>query len=122
MQSCNYLRHQSRSQKNMTTQKQTDQEETCPAQGLIKLLSGKWKPEIFRLSLNGPLRFNALLRDLEGSNKQSIALALKELEQAQILSKKTIQEKPLHIEYTLTEKGKALIPVFEQLEGLSTPS
>ncbi|MBS0647414.1 MAG: winged helix-turn-helix transcriptional regulator, partial [Verrucomicrobia bacterium] len=29
-----------------------------------------------------------------------------------------IQQKPLHIEYNLTEKGKSLIPVFKQLESL----
>ena len=103
----------------MTIKKPEDQAETCPAQGLLKLLSGKWKPEIFRLSLESPLRFNSLLRQIEGSNKQSIAAALKELEESGLLQRTVISEKPLHIEYTLTEKGKSLIPVFRQLEGIS---
>ncbi|WP_310587886.1 winged helix-turn-helix transcriptional regulator [Emticicia agri] len=54
----------------MTTQKMEVNTETCPAQLLLKLLSGKWKPEIFRLAVIGPLRFSNLLRRLEGSNKQ----------------------------------------------------
>ena len=95
-------------------------EETCPAQGLLKLLSGKWKPEIFRLALDTPLRFNHLLRQVEGSNKQTIAVALKELEEAGLLDKQTVRLKPLHIEYHLTEKGKALVPVFRQLEGMAS--
>ena len=92
---------------------------TCPAEGLLKILSGKWKPQIFRLALEGPLRFNALLRQMEGSNKQSVALALKELEEQGLLEKTTIRLKPLHIEYSLTERGLALVPVFRQLELFS---
>lgn len=102
----------------MTTKKEINNNETCPAQSLIKLLSGKWKPEIFRLALDKPIRFSSLLRDIEGSNKQSLAVALKELEEANLLSKNIISEKPLHIEYQLTENGKALIPVFKQLENI----
>jgi DNA-binding HxlR family transcriptional regulator len=102
----------------MTTKKELPENETCPAQGLLKLLSGKWKPEIFRLAMEAPLRFNNLLRQIEGSNKQTLAVALKELEEVGLLKKDIIQEKPLHIEHSLTEKGNALIPVFKQLESL----
>lgn len=102
----------------MTTKKIEENTETCPAQTLLKLLSGKWKPEIFRLAVIGPLRFSSLLRQLDGSNKQTLALALKELEEAGLLEKITIKLKPLHIEHNLTEKGKTMIPVFEKLEAL----
>lgn len=102
----------------MTMKKITDDAEICPAQTLLKLLSGKWKPEIFRLAVNGPLRFSNLLRQIEGSNKQSLSVALKELEEVGMLEKIVVREKPLHIEYYLTEKSKVLIPVFEQLEGI----
>lgn len=107
------------SQKKMTTKKTNETTETCPAQGLLKMLSGKWKPEIFRLALTGPLRFSSLLRDIAGSNKQTLALALKELEESGLLDRVVIKEKPLHVAYNLTEKGKMLVPVFEQLEGLA---
>lgn len=100
----------------MTTESKAEKDNECPAQALLKLLSGKWKPEIFLLAVEGPLRFNTLLRDLKGSNKQSIAVALRELEDFELLDKKVIKLKPLHIEYMLSEKGKSLIPVFKQLE------
>ncbi len=96
-----------------------ENENSCPAEGLLKLLSGKWKPQIFKLALDGSVRFSSLLRDIEGSNKQSIAVALKELEEQGLLEKITVQLKPLHIEYHLSEKGKSLIPIFRQLEMLS---
>lgn len=102
----------------MTTKKSTEENETCPAQALLKMLSGKWKPEIFRLAFDGPLRFSSLLRQINGSNKQSLSVALKELEEVGLLQKVVIREKPLHIEYNLTENGRSLLPIFEQLESL----
>lgn len=101
----------------MTTKEIIDNE-TCPAQGLLKLLSGKWKPEIFHLTVEKPVRFSYLLRQIEGSNKQTLSVALRELEEVGLLEKVIIQQKPLHIEHSLTQKGKALIPVFMQLESL----
>jgi len=102
----------------MTTKKEIIENETCPAQGLLKLLSGKCKPEIFRLAVEAPLRFSSLLRQIEGANKQTLAVALRELEEINLIEKIIIKQKPLHIEYNLTEKGKSLIPVFKQLEIL----
>lgn len=96
-----------------------EKENSCPAEGLLKILSGKWKPQIFRLALNGSVRFSTLLRNIKGSNKQSIAVALKELEEQGLLEKNVVKLKPLHIDYNLTEKGRSLIPVFRQLETLS---
>ncbi|MNZ94683.1 putative HTH-type transcriptional regulator YybR [compost metagenome] len=106
------------SQKIMTTPELTSDAQPCPAQALLKLLSGKWKAEIFRLAAESPLRFNSLLRQIEGSNKQSLSVALKEMEAEGLLNKVVVKEKPLHIEYLLTEKGKLFIPVFQQLESL----
>ena len=95
-----------------------EKDNSCPAEGVLKMLSGKWKPRIFRLALNCSILFSSLLRDIEGSNKQSIAVALKELEEQGLLEKIVVKLKPLHIEYNLSEKGKSLIPVFRQLETL----
>ena len=104
----------------MTTKKEEVTNETCPAQGLLKLLSGKWKPEIFRLAAESPIRFSGLLRQIEGSNKQTLSVALRELEEVGLLEKVVIQQKPLHIEHRLTEKGRTLLPVFEQLEKMGS--
>jgi len=103
----------------MTTKEEAENTSSCPAESLLKLLSGKWKPQIFRLALASPLRFNTLLRQLPGANKQSLAVALKEMEQEGLLEKTVIKLKPLHIEYVLTQKGSNFIPVFLQLEQLA---
>ncbi|WP_051881873.1 winged helix-turn-helix transcriptional regulator [Chryseobacterium soli] len=106
------------SQKNVTAKTVSNTTEICPAQKLLRLLSGKLKPEIFCLAAKSSLRFSSLLRDIKGSNKQSLSIALKEMQETDLLEKVVIKQKPLHIEYYLTEKGKSLIPVFQQLEGL----
>jgi DNA-binding HxlR family transcriptional regulator len=70
------------------------------------------------LAVEAPLRFSNLLREIKGSNKQTLSVALRELEEVGLLEKVVVKQKPLHIEYFLTEKGKSLIDVFKQLEGL----
>ncbi|MBL7936367.1 MAG: helix-turn-helix transcriptional regulator [Bacteroidia bacterium] len=102
----------------MTTKININSGNNCPAESLLKILSGKWKPQIFRLALNSPIRFNTLLRQIDGANKQSISVALKELEEQGLLDRVVVKLKPLHVEYTLSEKGQSLIPVFRQLESL----
>lgn len=102
----------------MTNKNNTEQTETCPAQSLLKMLSGKWKPEIFKLAVNGPLRFSSLLRDIPEANKQSLSTALRELEEVGLFNRIVIKEKPLHVEYTLTEMGKSMIAVFELLDTI----
>ena len=99
--------------------KSEDAQDQCPAANLLKQLTGKWKPQIFSITSVEPVRFNTLLPQLEGSNKQAVATALKEMEEQDLIEKTVIKLKPLHIEYTLSERGKALIPIFRQLEHLS---
>ncbi|HEV2831192.1 MAG TPA: helix-turn-helix domain-containing protein [Hanamia sp.] len=103
----------------MTTKKEEIVIDNCPAEGLLKLVSGKWKPQILRLAVEGPVRFNSLLRKLTGSNKQSVAIALKELEEARVLIRTIIKKKPLHVEYSLSDRGRALIPIFTGIEDLA---
>jgi DNA-binding HxlR family transcriptional regulator len=90
----------------------------CPSEQLLKLLAGKWKPCIFRYASYGPVRFNELLRLLPDSSKQSITVALRDMEKSGILERKVIKEKPLHVEYHLTDTGRMFIPVFKMLEDM----
>lgn len=85
---------------------------------LLRHLSGKWKPQIFKLATANPLRFNTLLRTLDGITKQSLTTALREMEADGFLTRHTIKLKPLHVEYLLSEKGRQMIPVFELMEKM----
>lgn len=87
----------------------------CPAEELLKSLGGKWKVHILHLTKDMPKRFSDYMRLLQGANKQSLSVALKELEEDNYLSKVIVSDKPLHIEYSLTERAKLVIPVLEKL-------
>ena len=90
----------------------------CPAEETLMSISGKWKPQIIRLALIAPVRFSSLLKQIPGANKQSIAVALKELQQEGILDRKVVTEKPLHVEYLLSDRGAAIAEVFTRLENI----
>lgn len=102
----------------MTTQNTNVNLQPCTIQRLLKLFSGKFKFEIFLLAAKSPLRFNALLREIKELNKQSLAIALKDLTGANMLKKIVITNKPLHIEYHLTEKGRLMLRLFKKLERI----
>ena len=102
----------------MTTDTGVKHKDDCPAENLLKTLSGKWKPQLFRLASSQPIRFNNVLKQLSGCNKQSLSKALKEMEDAGLFEKIVINQKPLHIEHKLTDKGRLMLPVFEQIEKL----
>lgn len=103
----------------MTTNSTIAEVDTCPGEDVLKLLSGKWKPQIFKLAHSGPVRFNTILRELPRANKQSIATALRELEEANMLHKHIISHKPLHIEYELSDKGRQMIEVYKMVANIS---
>lgn len=87
----------------------------CPAEELLKSLGGKWKVHILHLTEVGPKRFSDYIRLLDGANKQSLSVALKELEEDNLLIRDVVSDRPLHIEYTLTERAKLIIPVLDGL-------
>lgn len=91
----------------------------CPAEAMLKLISGKWKPQMLRMAMQRPLRFSTLHRQLPGSNRQSLSVALNDLEQAGLLHRHILRQKPLHVEYTLTERGTATLPLLQQLADLA---
>lgn len=102
----------------MTMQQEEPSPNGCPVEGLLRMLSARWCLEIFRKAVDGPVRFNSLLRDLPGSNRQSLASALKSLEEQGLIERKVVRLKPLHVDYTLSAKGCELVPIFQQLEQL----
>lgn len=92
----------------------------CPATELLKALNGKWKSDIFKLAVQGPVRFGHLLKNFPEANKQSLTTALRELENDGFLSRTVVQLKPLHVEYQLTDKGLRAIEIFQSIEKINS--
>ena len=100
------------SQTKLTTPHSTD----CPAEEALRRISGKWKPQILRATADAPVRFNQLLRDLPDSNKQAITNALRELENDALLIRTVVQQKRLHVEYTLSDQGRMVVDLLRSME------
>lgn len=62
-----------------------------------------------------PQRFCTLERSLEGISPNTLVERLRTLEEEQIITRHAYAEIPPRVEYTLTEKGSALVPVLEMM-------
>jgi DNA-binding HxlR family transcriptional regulator len=69
--------------------------------------------------MRGKTRFNEFLGTVEGINSNTLATRLQEMEKNGIIKRKIFHETPIRIEYTLTDKGKDLIPILEQMAAFS---
>jgi len=62
-------------------------------------------------------RFCELERSLEGISPRTLSLRLRALEECGIVARHTYPEVPPRVEYALTEKGQALVPVIEEMRA-----
>jgi DNA-binding HxlR family transcriptional regulator len=83
-----------------------------------KILSKRWIGLIIHQLLDGPKRFNELESELKISGKV-LSEKLKEMEKLKIVKRTVYPTTPVKIEYTLTNKGKALDPVIKAIENWS---
>jgi DNA-binding HxlR family transcriptional regulator len=64
---------------------------------------------------DGCSRFCELERSLEGISPRTLSLRLRALEEEGIVVRRTFPEVPPRVEYALTEKGKALVPLIDDM-------
>lgn len=88
---------------------------TCPVAKTLKIIGGKWTMLLLHNIFEGNKRFGELQRALQGISSKTLSIRLQELEEAGIISKKIFAEVPLHVEYSMTEKGKSLGLIFDQM-------
>ncbi len=92
----------------------TAQQRACVANA-AQIISSKWTPQLLFAMANGVQRFGELQREVGGINPRTLSARLDELEHAGIVAKAAFAEVPPRIEYTLTQKGKDLFPILEQM-------
>jgi len=90
-------------------------ENPCPVGCCAEIISGKWTLLLIRDLAEGSCRFCELERSLEGISPRTLSLRLRALEDNGIVERKTYPEVPPRVEYRLTEKGKALVPLIEDM-------
>jgi DNA-binding HxlR family transcriptional regulator len=91
--------------------------ESCPVCHTAEIISGKWTLLLIRDLADGRCRFCELERSLEGISPRTLSLRLRALEAEGIVERRTYPEVPPRVEYTLTPKGEALVPLIEQMRS-----
>ena len=87
----------------------------CPVCRTAEIVCGKWTLLIVRDLSEGRSRFCELERSLGGISPRTLSLRLRSLEEEGILHRRTFPEVPPRVEYALTEKGLALVPIIDSM-------
>ena len=87
----------------------------CPVARTAQIMGNKWTPLIVRDLAEGQRRFSELERSLHGISPKTLSERLKRLEEAHVLERRCFAEVPPRVEYSLTDKGHALLPVIESM-------
>ena len=85
-------------------------------QHAVNLVGGRWKTVIIWYVHKKYNRFGQLLSVIDGITKKMLPQQLKELEANQVITRSVLVQKPLHIEYSLTDLGESLLPIFNLLD------
>lgn len=108
--------------KNMTAEEYLDKiitatpSDNCPVRKTLELISGKWRTHIiYELCKKPCCRFGELKRALPQITNTMLTSTLRDLEHYEIVARKQFNEIPPHVEYSLTDKGKAMLPIFFEL-------
>lgn len=89
--------------------------DNCSVTTTIGLIGGKWKILILWQLRNRIRRFGELQRLIPAANKKMLTQQLRELENDSLINRKVYAEVPPKVEYSLTEIGRSLEPVLDQI-------
>ncbi|MGN1167321.1 MAG: winged helix-turn-helix transcriptional regulator [Lachnospiraceae bacterium] len=88
----------------------------CPIYRTLEMLSGKWRTHvIFELCRHDSCRFGELKKLMPKITNTMLTTTLRDLESLGIVKREQFNEIPPHVEYSLTEKGKGLAPIFYEI-------
>src|SRR5438477_6147888 len=93
----------------------TDRNANCPVCRTAEIVCSKWTMLVIRDLAEGRSRFCELERSLEGISPRTLSLRLRALEEQGIVERRTFPEVPPRVEYALTAKGRALVPLIEDM-------
>ena len=93
-----------------------EKEILCPIEYGLDIFGGKWKSRIICvLAANGILRYNGIRKELNNITDAVLAAMLKEMIADGMISRKSYNEIPPRVEYTLTDKGESVLPILQSI-------
>lgn len=96
--------------------KKLDEDIRCPLEYGLAIFGGKWKSRIICvLSSKENLRYSELRNEMYNITDAVLAATLKELIADGIVNRKSYDEIPPRVEYSLTEKGISVVPILQSI-------
>lgn len=96
--------------------KKLEEDIRCPLEYGLSLFGGKWKSRIICvLSANEKLRYSQVRKEMCNITDAVLASTLKELIEDEIIKRKSYDEIPPKVEYSLTKKGKSVVPILQSI-------
>ena len=100
----------------MAYQRKLDKDSRCPLEYGMELFGGKWNSRIICvLATLGTLRYSELRKEMGNITDAVLASSLKELIANGIVLRKSYDEIPPRVEYSLTEKGESVVPILQSI-------
>jgi DNA-binding HxlR family transcriptional regulator len=87
----------------------------CPSRLLFDQIADKWSMMVLTVLDPGPMRFNAVKRQLEGVTQKALTQCLRRLERNGLVSRRVIPVSPVAVEYEITPLGRSLQQPFKAL-------
>lgn len=86
----------------------------CPVRTTMDVIDGKWKPLIVYQLKVGKQRFGQLRRNISEAPRKVLTEQLREMERDGLVQRKA-RQRPLEVEYSLTDYGETLVPILVQM-------
>lgn len=93
-----------------------DELPVCPVATMVELIGNKWKLLIIRNLLSNTSRFGELKNGIPGLSQKVLTDNLRALEADGLVVRTVFPEVPPHVEYSLSELGNTLRPLFKVME------
>lgn len=90
-------------------------DEECSVACTAEIIGSKWTAVLVHDLSEGPRRFSDLERALPGISPRTLSERLRSLEDEGIILRQSYAESPPRVEYELTPKGEALLPIIEAM-------
>ncbi|MGN0168897.1 MAG: winged helix-turn-helix transcriptional regulator [Acetatifactor sp.] len=97
-------------------QRKLDRDIRCPLEYGLEVFGGKWNSRIICvLAAKKVLRYSELRKEMGNITDAVLAAALKDLIANEIIVRKSYDEIPPRVEYSLTEKGASVVPILQSI-------
>jgi DNA-binding HxlR family transcriptional regulator len=88
---------------------------SCAVAACTEILGAKWTALIIHDLSEGARRFTELEAACPGISPRTLSERLRALEEQEIVERRSYPERPPRVEYELTEKGRALLPIIGEM-------